>query len=121
MTNSRPNSVDEYISSFPEDIQAVLQKVRRTIKKQLPGSREAISYGMPAYYVGDKGYALVYFSGWKEHVGLYPAYEPKAGQADAFEKYRGTKNSLHIPFKDPFPYEVVEQFVQAKLKEQIDV
>lgn len=36
-------SVDEYIATFPEDTQAILQRLRRTIRKAVPGAEEMIS------------------------------------------------------------------------------
>ena len=37
-------SVDEYIATHPEDVRAILQRVRSTIRKAVPGAEEAISY-----------------------------------------------------------------------------
>jgi len=42
-------TVDAYVASFPPDVQAVLQDVRRTIRKAAPTAEEAISYDIPAY------------------------------------------------------------------------
>jgi uncharacterized protein YdhG (YjbR/CyaY superfamily) len=64
-------SVDEYIATHPEDVQAILQRVRSTIRKALPGAEEAISYQIPTYR--RHGGYVVYFAGWKQHYSLYPA------------------------------------------------
>jgi uncharacterized protein YdhG (YjbR/CyaY superfamily) len=37
-------SVDEYITTQPEDVQSILQRVRSTIRKAVPGAAEVISY-----------------------------------------------------------------------------
>ena len=37
-------SIDEYIATFPEDIQALLEAVRATIKASAPDAEERISY-----------------------------------------------------------------------------
>ena len=63
-------TIDEYISTFPEDIQAVLEKVRQSIQKAAPEAAETISYGMPTFNVNGKH--LVFFAGWKHHISLYP-------------------------------------------------
>ena len=42
-----PRSVDEYIAGFPRPVQTVLERVRSTIRKAVPGAEEAILYGMP--------------------------------------------------------------------------
>ena len=64
-------SVDEYIASHPDAVQAVLKRVRRAIRKALPGAEEVISYKIPAYKL--HGRAVLYFAGWKQHYSLYPA------------------------------------------------
>ena len=38
----KPNTIDEYIAGFPEDIQQKLQQIRQTIKKAAPSSQETI-------------------------------------------------------------------------------
>ena len=64
-------SVDEYIATHPEDVQAILQRVRSTIRKAVPGAEEVISYQIPTYKL--HGGYVVYFAGWKQHYSLYPA------------------------------------------------
>ncbi len=62
-------TIDEYIKSFPEDIQIILEKVRETIRKAAPDAREAISYQMPAFKLNGN---LVWFAAFKNHIGFYP-------------------------------------------------
>jgi hypothetical protein len=44
-----PKDIDEYIASFPQDIQAILEQIRATIKKAAPDAEEAIAYQMPTF------------------------------------------------------------------------
>jgi uncharacterized protein YdhG (YjbR/CyaY superfamily) len=71
----KPNftNVDECISAQPETAQLVLQRVRSTLRKALPGAKEVISYKIPAYRL--HGGIVRYFAGWKQHYSLYPAGE----------------------------------------------
>ena len=63
-------NTNTYIKQFPDDIQALLQQLRSTIKAAAPQAKEVISYQMPAFkYHG----ILVYFAAWKNHIGFYPA------------------------------------------------
>lgn len=64
-------SVDEYIAAQPDAAQVVLERVRSTIRRALPGAEEVISYNMPTYKV--HGRPVLYFAGWKQHYSLYPA------------------------------------------------
>src|SRR5262245_32072089 len=70
MRTKTSNSVDDYIAGFPSDVQAILEKVRTTIKKAAPAAEETIKYQLPTFTL--KG-NLVHFGAFKEHVGFYPA------------------------------------------------
>src|SRR5262244_3372831 len=54
-------SVDEYIASQPEAAQGLLERVRSTIRKAVPGAEEAISYKMPTYKL--HGVTMLGFAG----------------------------------------------------------
>ncbi|MCB0542797.1 MAG: DUF1801 domain-containing protein, partial [Saprospiraceae bacterium] len=59
------NTTDEYIATFPEEVQAILQQVRATIRAAAPGAEEAISYQIPTFKL--KG-NLVHFAAFKQHI-----------------------------------------------------
>jgi len=61
-------NVDAYINTFPEEIQVVLSQIRAIIKEKAPGAIESMTYGMPAYKTNGK--PLVYFAGYKKHIGF---------------------------------------------------
>jgi hypothetical protein len=50
----KPQTIDEYIATFPKDVQQGLEKLRRTIGKAAPQAAEVLSYGMPAFKVFKK-------------------------------------------------------------------
>lgn len=108
-------TVDEYIKTFPEDAQRILEKIRQTIRKAAPEAVEAISYQMPTYKLN--GRYLVYFAAWKDHVGFYPT---PAG-TEAFKKelspYKGGKGSVRFPIEKPIPYDLVKKIVLFRMKE----
>jgi uncharacterized protein YdhG (YjbR/CyaY superfamily) len=107
MADQKFASVDEYIGSFPPDVQLVLGKVRRAILAAVPAAGETISYHIPTITLGGK--AMLHFAGWKHHISLYPA---PAGD-DAFEHrlgpYRSEKSTLKFPLSKPVPYDLIEQ------------
>src|SRR5690349_23182475 len=55
-------TIDEYIKTFPPDVQKTLERLRHTIRKAVPEAEEVISYQMPAFKL--KG-NLVYFAAFK--------------------------------------------------------
>jgi uncharacterized protein YdhG (YjbR/CyaY superfamily) len=107
-------NVDEYIASFPENLRTLLEEMRTTIKKAAPKAEEVISYQMPAYkHLG----ILVYFAGYKNHIGFYPT----ASGIEAFKKelsiYKGAKGSVQFPLDKPLPSVLITKMVKFKLKE----
>lgn len=63
-------NIDEYIDTFPKDVQEILEKIRNTIKKAVPKVQETISYQMPTFKLNGKN--MVHFAGYKNHIGFYP-------------------------------------------------
>jgi uncharacterized protein YdhG (YjbR/CyaY superfamily) len=109
------NTIDEYIESFPKDVQRILKKVRETIRKTAPEATETISYQIPTFKLDGK--YLVYFAAWKTHIGMYPV---PAG-TEAFRKelapYEDGKRTLRFPFDKPIPYDLVKKMVLLLIKE----
>jgi uncharacterized protein YdhG (YjbR/CyaY superfamily) len=107
-------SIDDYIASFRTDVQAVLETVRRTIRKAAPGTKETISYGMPTFTLN--GRYVVYFAGWKHHVSLYPAAAGDEALDSELSLYRAAKGTLKSPLREPVPHELIERLVAALMR-----
>ena len=101
----RFTSVDDYIASFPDDTRAELAKVRRAIRDVVPCAAEKISYGMATVTLDGK--PLVYFAGWKKHVGVYPVPIGDAAFERAIGPYRAAKDTVRFPITQPVPVELV--------------
>ena len=43
-SKSTPKNIDAYIAGFPNDVQQILEKIRKTIRKAAPDAEETISY-----------------------------------------------------------------------------
>ncbi|MBV9636562.1 MAG: DUF1801 domain-containing protein [Methylobacteriaceae bacterium] len=104
-------AIDEYISSFPADIQQVLQKVRQTIRQAAPMARERMSYNMPTFAL-DKD--IVHFGAFKEHIGFYPPVRDPELQ-DRIAAYRGEKGNLRFPLDQPIPYDLIGDIVKSRV------
>jgi uncharacterized protein YdhG (YjbR/CyaY superfamily) len=110
-----PATIDEYIDRFPADVQAILQKVRLSIRNAVPTADETVSYGIPTFALGG-GY-LVYFAGWKHHVSIYPVPTGDANFEKEIEPYRAGKGTLKFPLAEPIRYQLIER-VAALLSEE---
>ena len=117
---SQFESVDEYILSFPPEVQFILEKVRSAIRKGAPGVEETISYQIPTFKLDGK--SLVYFGGWKRHVGIYPIPEADPELEKELARYRAAKDTLRFPLHEPIPYELIERlalFLVRKRQSQV--
>src|SRR5438552_18762822 len=108
-------TIDEYIKTFPKDVQAILEKMRQTIRKAAPEAVETISYQMPTFKLNGRG--LVYFAGFKNHVGFYPI----PSGITAFEKelspYKQGKGSVQSPLDKPVPHDLLRKIVVYRMKQ----
>lgn len=118
MISKTPTNIDEYIANFSEEIQILLNQVRSTIKQAAPDAEESIGYGMPAYKL--KGRPLVYFAGYKNHVGFYATPTGHAEFAKELSKYKQGKGSVQFPIDQPMPLNLIFQIVEFRVIENME-
>jgi uncharacterized protein YdhG (YjbR/CyaY superfamily) len=118
MTTARatPKSIDKYMASFSPEVQAILERIRLTVRKAAPGAQETISYGIPAYTLGG---ALVYFAAFKRHIGFYPPVRGDRRLEKAISTYAGEKGNLRFPLDQPIPYGLIERIVKHRVKQML--
>jgi len=109
-----PRSIDDYIAAFPPEVQAILQRIRSTVRNAAPDAQETISYKMPAF---TQNGILVYFAAFKKHVGLYPPVSGDASLEKAIAPYAGEKGNLRFPLDQPIPYDLIERIVKLRVKQ----
>ena len=107
-------TVDEYIKTFTPDVQLILEKIRKIVRKASPDAVESISYGMPAYKLNKK--PLVYFAAWEKHIGFYATPSGNAAFKKELSAYKGAKGSVQFPLNEPIPYDLIERMVQSNAK-----
>lgn len=108
-------NVDSYITSFPKDIQKILNDIRKTIVKKAPEAVESLSYGMPAYKTNGK--PLVYFAAYKNHIGFYATPQGHTVFAIELSKYKSGKGSVQFPIDQPMPLDLIGRIVEFRVKE----
>src|SRR5512143_2709694 len=109
-------TIDAYIATFPDDVQAILETVRQTIRKAAPDAEEIISYRMPAFR--QKG-IIVYFAAFKNHIGLYPPISGDPKLAAALAPYAGPKGNLKFPLDRAIPHHLIRRIVKLRLKQNL--
>lgn len=111
--SSTPASIDEYIATFPPDVQAILQKVRATVAKAVPKAQEKISYRIPAFALnGD----VIYFAAFKKHIGVFPPVRD-AKLKKELAPYAGPKGNLQFPLAERIPYALIGRIAKARARE----
>ncbi len=110
------SSIDDYIATFPEEIQKKLEELRATIKAAAPNAEEIISYGMPCFAL--KG-NLVYFSVAKNHIGFYPTPSGIQAFKDELSIYEGAKGSVQFPKNKPLPLKLISKIVKFRVAENL--
>lgn len=110
------DSIDDYIATFPKEIQKILEELRGTIKAAAPEAEEKISYQMPTFFL--KG-NLIHFAAFKNHIGLYPS--PSGTQAFKRELsiYQGAKGSIKFPIDKPLPMGLIRKIVKFRVVENL--
>lgn len=113
-TKVKAANIDEYIAAFPEETQAMLAEMRATIRKAAPKATETISYGMPAF---KQNAVLVYFAGYKHHIGFYPTGSGMAAFQDKLTQWKTSKGAVQFPLTEPLPKKLIAEIVRYRIKD----
>lgn len=110
-------TVETYIRNFPEETQRVLLQIRATIRESAPDAEEGIAYKMPAYKLNGK--PLVYFAGYKNHIGFYAAPTGHEAFASELSVYKQGKGSVQFALNQPIPYDLIRRIVAFRSAENL--
>jgi len=110
-------TMDEYINTFPEDVQRILNELRQTIREAAPEAQETINYQIPTFTLNGN---LVHFAAFPNHIGFYPT----PSGMEAFKKdlsgYKGAKGSVQFPIQEPLPLPLIRRIVEYRVKENVE-
>jgi uncharacterized protein YdhG (YjbR/CyaY superfamily) len=112
----RFSSIDEYIATFPKEIQMKLEVVRATIKAAAPEAVEKISYQMPTFFLYGN---LVHFAAFKNHIGFYPVPSGIQAFKEELSQYEGSKGAVRFPLDKPLPLELISKIVKYRVAENL--
>jgi uncharacterized protein YdhG (YjbR/CyaY superfamily) len=114
ITTRNPKTIDEYIKTFPKDIQWKLQEIRKTIHKAAPKAEEVISYNIPAF---KRNEVLVYFAAFKNHIGFFPTSKPIEVFQKELEGYKTSKGTIQFPLNKKIPLGLITKITKFRLRE----
>jgi uncharacterized protein YdhG (YjbR/CyaY superfamily) len=118
MAKTDYKTVDEYVATFPEDMQSILQTVRRTIREAVPDAEEVISYQVPAYRF--HGWVF-YFGGYKKHYSLScpPPFTVFTAFQEALAPYEISKSAIRFPLDQPVPVKLIGDMAKFRADENL--
>jgi uncharacterized protein YdhG (YjbR/CyaY superfamily) len=111
------NEVDKYISTFPEDVQALLQQVRATIQAAAAEAEETIKYAIPTFVLHGN---LVHYAAFKNHIGFYPIPSGMEKFRKELSPYKQGKGSVQFPLDQPMPLDLITKIVKYRMKENME-
>ena len=112
-----PKTVDDYLLTQPSNVRGHLEKIREAVKAAFPLATERISYQMPAFsYQG----MLLYYAGWKNHIGFYPTASAIKVFQKELSKYTLSKGSVQFPLDKELPLKLIIKILHFKVKENVE-
>ena len=117
ITSNNYSSIDEYIATFPDNVQSILSELRSVIKRIAPDAKEKISYKMPTFTIYGN---LVHFAGYDKHIGFYPAPSAIEKFKNELKEYKTSKGAIQFPLDESIPYELITRIVDFRVKENIN-
>jgi uncharacterized protein YdhG (YjbR/CyaY superfamily) len=107
-------NVDDYITSFPANVQKTLRLVQKTIQEALPDAEELISYQMPAFKLN--GVWIFYYSAYAKHYSLscpppFTVFEKFKDELSAFEV---STSSIKFPLNKPVPIKLIAEMAKFR-------
>lgn len=115
--NTEIKTIEEYHAGFPEEVVQRMEQIRAIILKQAPEAAESISYGMPAFKLNGK--PLVYYAGYKQHIGFYATPTGHAEFAEELSNYKQGKGSVQFPLNEALPLDLIQRIVMFRVGENL--
>jgi uncharacterized protein YdhG (YjbR/CyaY superfamily) len=113
---ARPKApaIDEYLAGVSPSHHALLQALRKAIRRVLPDAEECISYRLPAFRF--QGKIIAGFSATSKGCSYYPfSGTTLKTVADDIAGYSQTKSALH--FDKLLPTALVRKLLKARIAE----
>jgi uncharacterized protein YdhG (YjbR/CyaY superfamily) len=108
--------VEAYFRSLPPEQRKALQKLRDTIAAAAPAAEEGITYSMPGFLLGGKGF--VGYVAFKDHYSSFPM-SPAAVDAHRTElgDHVTGKGTISFDYGKRLPVPLIKKVVRTRLAE----
>ena len=103
------STVGEYVTGVPQEHRREFQRILDLIWKTVPGSKQVISYRIPAFR---REQVFMYCAAFKGHVGIYPPVrDPRL--RPLLKPYANAKGNLRFPWDEPIPYSLIARVART--------
>jgi len=116
MVMEKPKSVVAYFKRLPPEQREPLEKLRDAIAAAAPEAEEGITYSMPGFLLGGKGF--VAYAAFKDHYSFFPM------GTSAIEDYKDElgdhltgKGTISFRYGERLPVTLVKKIVRKRLVE----
>jgi uncharacterized protein YdhG (YjbR/CyaY superfamily) len=107
-------TTEEYLATVPDSSLEKAHEIREIIRKAVPKATEVISYNIPAFKLNK---VLVWFAGYKEHIGFYPGGTAIHVFQDDLSAFKTSKGAIQFPLDKPLPAGLIKKIVKYRVKE----
>ena len=115
-SRSQSKNIDDYIATFPQNVQHRLRELRSAIREAAPQAEESISYGMPTFKLNGN---LVHFAAYSKHIGFYVPSSVILAFKEKLSSYKQSKGTVQFPIDWPIPLDTVKEIVRFRVKENL--
>ena len=117
ISKKRYKTIDEYIESFPKNVQDILKQLRSIIKESAPLFQETINFGIPTFKLNGN---LVHFAVYRTHIGFYPTPSAILAFKKELSLYKQAKGSVKFPIDKSLPLDLIKKIVIFRVKENLN-
>jgi uncharacterized protein YdhG (YjbR/CyaY superfamily) len=112
----KPKSVEAYFRSLAPEQRSALQKLRETIAAAAPEAEEGITYSMPGFLLGGRGF--VAYAAFKDHYSFFPmGTEAIEAHRDELGSRVTGKGTVSFEYGTRLPTALVKKVVRTRLAE----
>jgi uncharacterized protein YdhG (YjbR/CyaY superfamily) len=115
MEKPKITTVDEYMARFPSYPQRKMKEICAFIKQIAPEATEGIRWDMPVFKLNGK--PLIYFAGYRMHIGLYPLPSSIEAFKEELYPYRTEKGNIQFSYYKPIPLDLIRRIVEYRMAE----
>jgi len=109
-------TIDDYIATFEDErIRNRLSSIKELVEEMVPDALGVIAYGLAGFKYKKK--PLVYFGGFKNHIGFYATPSANLHFQNELSEYKQGRGSIQFPNDRELPLHVMRQILLFKRME----